>query len=55
MCELFPTTPRKVSALETSSPFLQPTCPNEETSTKSHVTTAINNTSVALHVSSRIV
>ena len=50
--ELSPTTPRKVHAPETSTPFLKPTCTNEETSsTKSHVTTAINNTSVALHVS----
>ena len=54
--ELSPKTPRKVHAPETSAPFLKPTCTNEETSsTKSHVTTAINNTSVAVHVSSSIV
>ena len=39
-------------APETSAPFLTPTCAYKETpSTKSHLTTAINNTLVALHTS----
>ena len=54
--ELSPTTPPKVHAPGKSAPFPKPNCTYEErSSTKSDVTTAINNASVALHVSSRIV
>ena len=52
MSELSPTTPRSGHVPGTSAPFPTPTCAYKETpSTKSHVTTAMNNTLGALHVS----